>query len=429
MASWRTIAAATEIGDRRVAGVSTGEGAVALLRRGTRRLSGPLARKRSGYFFIWTRAILARMERFARRGPVPVGVDSVTLEALPTRAFGASYRELEPAAGDATPPPGWVWPPAFASSERLQRAPARGQGVVEIPGGVVFGWRGHFGPDPAGVLADACALWVGGEGTSLADAAQALAVGLEELDGVTMSIWANGSNYAHCLLQSVPRLDLLRRGFGLEADRFLLNAGSPRPTIEALAILGISTDRLHFVPSEGAPAYRCKMLRAATSPLVSQFGVAWTAEFLHELFLPDPPAENSRRIYVRRGVSKRTVLNEDHVLALLELAGFEAVSMDGRSIGEQAALFASAEVVVATHGAALANLVFSRPGTAVIELMGTNTASTAFAYLAWRRGLQYELIMGTEPAPPDRWWTWQVDADTVVDVRGLRNCLERLGLR
>ena len=123
------------------------------------------------------------------------------------------------------------------------------------------------------------------------------------------------------------------------------------------------------------------------------------------------------------------MLNEEEVFALLEPAGFEAVTMDGRSIGEQAALFASAEVIVATHGAALANLVFSRPGTTVIELMGTNTASPVFAFLAWRRGLDYHMIMGTEPAPPGRWWTWQIDADTVVDVRGLRNCLERLALR
>jgi hypothetical protein len=58
--------------------------------------------------------------------------------------------------------------------------------------------------------------------------------------------------------------------------------------------------------------------------------------------------------------------------------------------------------------------------------MGTNTCSAAFAALAWRRGLDYQMIMGTEPAPPERWWTWQIDADTVVDVRALKNSLERL---
>ena len=278
------------------------------------------------------------------------------------------------------------------------------------------------------MLADACLLWPGDEREALVDAANALAVGLEELDGVTMSMWADGANYAHCLLQSVPRLELLRRAFGLEADRFLVNAPTPRATVEAFAILGIPTDRLHLVPARSAPAYRCEVLRAATSPHVEEFGLSWTAAFLNELFLPDPPGGDARRIYVRRGVPRRAVLNEDEVLGLLEPAGFEAVTMDGRSIGEQATMFASADVVVATHGAALANLVFCRPGTAVIELLGPNTATAAFTFLAWRRGLEYHMIMGTEPTPPERWRTWQVDADTVVNVRELKNCLERLAL-
>jgi capsular polysaccharide biosynthesis protein len=351
----------------------------------------------------------------------------VTLDDLPARAAGASYRELEPPGVAVTPPPAWVWPPAFVPTPRHFVA-ARGQGVVEIPGGVVFGSRGHFGSDPNGLLADACSLWPNDERRALVESAEALAVGLEELDGVTMSVWVNGENYAHCLLQGVPRLELLRRAFGLEADRFLVNDAAPRATVEALEILGIPADRLHVVPSRGAAAYRCETLRAATSQYMRDFGIPWTAAFLNELFLPDPPDPSARRIYVRRGVSRRAVLNEEEVLTLLESSGFEAITMDGRSIGEQAAMFASAAVIVATHGAALANLVFARPGTAVIELMGTNTASGVFANLSWRRGLNYQMVMGTEPAPPRRWWAWQIDADTMVDVRGLKNCLERLAL-
>ena len=97
--------------------------------------------------------------------------------------------------------------------------------------------------------------------------------------------------------------------------------------------------------------------------------------------------------------------------------------MVGRTVAEQAALFASAEVVVAAHGAALANLVFARAGTAAIELIGTNTASDIYAFLAWRRGLDYQAIPRTEPALPPRWWTWQIDADTVADVPALERAL------
>lgn len=298
--------------------------------------------------------------------------------------------------------------------------------MLEIPGGTVFGWRGHFGPDPDGLLADAGALYRDGDRATMVEVSAVRSAGVDALDGVTMSLWINGVNHAHCLLQSVPRLDLLGRGFGFEADRFLVNEGAHAPTMEALARLGIPQDRLHFVPSD-ACAYRCETLRTATTPKMDEVGAPWAARFLHELFLPEQHPAQVRRLYVRRGDARRSVLNEADVRTLLEAAGFEAVTMDGRSVAEQAEMFAGAEVIVATHGAALANLVFCRAGTTAIELMGRNTASNMFACLAWRRGLNYHMIMGTEPAPPDRWWSWQSDADTTVDVGELRTRLEHLG--
>ncbi len=46
--------------------------------------------------------------------------------------------------------------------------------------------------------------------------------------------------------------------------------------------------------------------------------------------------------------------------------------MDGLSITEQANIFYHADVVVAVHGAALANLAFCRPGTKIFEILSPN---------------------------------------------------------
>jgi capsular polysaccharide biosynthesis protein len=416
-----------------MARVGTRTGLSARLRRRLLRLSGPLADKRSGYFFIVRRVLAARLKRPAASATAPSGVALDTLEEMTRRVPGATYRELEPQSPDAPTPPGWELPRSAVDdsdipSDILLLGPGagRGEGVVEIPGGVVFGAEGTYGPDPDHVLLDANAMWPDDRHFLLAHAAAARAIGEESLPGVTVSTMAHSDNYCHWLLQNVPRLDLLRRGFGFDADRILVRE-THRPMIEALTLLGIPTERMHITP-RGSPVLRCEVLRAATSPLVRDFGVSWTAEFLQELYLPEPPAERTRRLYVQRGVANRATLNDEEVRALLEPAGFETMAMDGRSVAEQAELFAGAEVVVSPHGAALANTVFCRPGTTVIELLGRNTVRTCFARLAWRRELDYEMVLGTEPAIPARLWDWQMDADTAADVPALRKALERRGI-
>jgi hypothetical protein len=407
---------------------TAGDRAVARLRHVARRVFGPLAAKRSGNFYIWSRAVLVRVERFALRVSTRT-VRAVSIGELTARSPRATYRELEPPAGDVALPPGWRGPPARASARRLPGVPARGQGVFEVPGGVVFGAWGSFGPDDRTVFADACSLWPPAEAEILHEAEAARGAGVEDLDGVTIPLSVGPMNYGHMLLQSVPRLALLRRGFGLEADRYLLADPALPVTVEALEFLAVPMDRVERVPARGMSARRCEVLRTATVLPFDEIAVPWAVDFLHELFLPDRPRAGSRRLYLRRGVARRAVVNEDDVLALVERAGFEIVTAIGMTTREQAALMATAEVVVAAHGSALANLVFCRPGTVVIDLMPTNMRSDEFALMATRLGLDYHLIMGTEPTPPDRWWKWLQDPDIVADVPALRRGLEGLGRR
>lgn len=88
--------------------------------------------------------------------------------------------------------------------------------------------------------------------------------------------------------------------------------------------------------------------------------------------LGDDAPDRARRagILVAR-TGARTVDDNDRLFAALKghAPHLRWVTFDGRgSLAAQAALFRSASVVVAPHGAALANVVFSRPNTAVLEL-------------------------------------------------------------
>jgi capsular polysaccharide biosynthesis protein len=63
---------------------------------------------------------------------------------------------------------------------------------------------------------------------------------------------------------------------------------------------------------------------------------------------------------------------------------------------DQARLFFDAEIVVAPHGAALANLVFSRPGTRMMEIFTPAWMPPCFYALARAGGLKYAYMVGQE---------------------------------
>ncbi|AXS39872.1 glycosyltransferase family 61 protein [Breoghania sp. L-A4] len=77
-----------------------------------------------------------------------------------------------------------------------------------------------------------------------------------------------------------------------------------------------------------------------------------------------------RAIFVDRGdAGTRRLLNREALLAELKRHDIEPVLMSGRTIAEQAEIFAGADAIVGIHGAALTNLMFARKGTKVLEII------------------------------------------------------------
>ena len=65
------------------------------------------------------------------------------------------------------------------------------------------------------------------------------------------------------------------------------------------------------------------------------------------------------------------------------------MDLGGISVQEQAQLLASAEFVVAPHGAAMANLVFASTGTNVLELHQPGYSPPYFHGIAAEQGLNF----------------------------------------
>ena len=111
-----------------------------------------------------------------------------------------------------------------------------------------------------------------------------------------------------------------------------------------------------------------------------------------------------RALYVARGdVKMRRVVNEEDILSAAAALGLEVFDPGAHSMIEQVRAFRDADLIVAAHGAALTNLVYSRPGTRVIEIVpeGYDQGVTSYRSLADMFDLAYSQLMARE-AVPDR---------------------------
>ena len=71
-----------------------------------------------------------------------------------------------------------------------------------------------------------------------------------------------------------------------------------------------------------------------------------------------------KKIYISRSDAKiRFVSNEPQLADVLTNFGFETIAMSGlSSIPDQINLFRNAQYIIGAHGAAFANLAFTKPG-------------------------------------------------------------------
>jgi capsular polysaccharide biosynthesis protein len=130
----------------------------------------------------------------------------------------------------------------------------------------------------------------------------------------------------------------------------------------------------------------------------------------------------------RRDAGWRHIVNEEEVERLLAEFGFETVSCGSMPVEAQMTLFNRADAVIGVHGGGLTNLIFSEPGTQVLEIFGTEAAQGVSNYrvVCSRLGMPYGRFLagsvdtgaGREPH----------DLDLKVDCDHLRTALKALRL-
>jgi len=200
-------------------------------------------------------------------------------------------------------------------------------------------------------------------------------------------------NYFHWIIEILPRLATILRA-GATADYYLVDCLSQYQR-DALAALGVAPHQL-IQP-------HCKLLVEAEELVLPSFPspqcLRECARWLLVGLGADARVTAPRRIFItRRKTGTRTLANERQLEQLLRGRGFETHSMEDYPLAKQARLVHEAEMVVATHGAGLANLVFARPGLRVIEIVPAGRFNaTCYPKRTRFLGLHHQLVFAACP--------------------------------
>ncbi len=227
--------------------------------------------------------------------------------------------------------------------------------------------------------------------------------------------------YGHWIQYTVPLIRIYWKMIGKQNIDYYYIGDCPISSfqMETLTKLGIDRQQIINYPCKAdrsliAIRYRRKQNDG------NKYTDIFAFRFIRDLF---PISQKScyndayKKIYVQRGnCNTREVIDENEILNYLDKLGFVPLVMDGRTVQEQADIFSNADVIIAPHGSALANLVFARPNTKVIELYSFNHLDTFNFTFASYAKTDYYYVIG-EKASPDE--TSPVYSDIKIDISKL----------
>lgn len=231
---------------------------------------------------------------------------------------------------------------------------------------------------------------------------------LKKINGTVVSLLSGGAskaNYWHWLMDTVLKIALLeKKKLIKKSNYYLVPSLSKKFQLETLLPLGIQKNRI--LNSEKFKHIEAKEIICTDHPIVFNNNPTksildipiWSIKWLRKKYLSKKYSnkKNNRKIYIDRvsgiNLNNRKIKNDFEVKRILEKLGFEIIRLEEYSFLDQVYLFSSAKVIVGVHGAAFTNIIFSRPGTKIVEIQ-SNFTGNQYKNLARKCHLNYFRII------------------------------------
>ena len=243
---------------------------------------------------------------------------------------------------------------------------------------------------------------------------------------------SGNKNYAHWLLDILPKIKLCTEHYPLEEIDFFYTPVLQNFQKKTLAILNIDKDRIinsdmnrHIFASElivvDHPWYHKGFIHDQY-----EFLPSWIVYWLKDVYLKHAKNfDNNEKIYIDRTDSKFKhcqIQNNEEVFGFLKEIGFSKYKIGELSFLEQIYLFNNAKIIVGAHGAAFTNLTFCKPDTNIIEIKPVSHPNNQYKRISQINNLNYNLIQTKELDENQKKL-----GDIYLPIKELEHCIKNFG--
>jgi len=218
-------------------------------------------------------------------------------------------------------------------------------------------------------------------------------------------VWSDG--FWHWMLEYLP-MAVISEEDGY-TGKYIISQFAPPFVAESLHLIGIKPERI--VTFEGGFWWieRLHLAQRIQGGVTMKHypGVIKSLrnKVLAGLNIDETPATRKRRIYISRkdAPKGRRITNESELTSLLSKYNFEMAVMEKMSLKEQIKLIASAEAIVAPHGAGMIHCLFMNPGSLIIELFAPGYVNPCMLNVIDVLNHRYQMVvsnfLGDRPYP------------------------------
>jgi len=200
------------------------------------------------------------------------------------------------------------------------------------------------------------------------------------------------SGYYHWMIDSLPKLMMVRNDNIFGNPLVIIPRNDEKFIAESLAIYGFN----EFITAD--TNFHCHVEVLYVPEMISEVGNPRleTIEFLNNLSIPFENQSKlfSKRVYVSRKNAKyRHILNENEFQTAISHLNFSTYLLEEMSLSDQISLFKNAEIIIASHGAGLTNIVYCQSRTKIIEFFPENYYEECYQNISSLLDLDHYIVI------------------------------------